>query len=59
MHVLTPAQVERDCRAFAATYPTPNVRRAVQLAESGRITWAQAYGLFRTALEAGIAAVAS
>ena len=35
---------------FAATYPTPNVRLAVQYAEAGRITWEQVADLFKRSL---------
>lgn len=53
---ITATQVREDCILFAATYPSPNVRRAVELAESGRITWEQVEGLFKKALVAGLAA---
>lgn len=46
---------EADCRAFAQIYPTPNVLRAVALAEAGTLTWAQVLRLFQEALEAGLA----
>jgi hypothetical protein len=42
--------VEREAREFAAEFPTPNVLRAVALAESGRLTWEQIHGLFRKSL---------
>lgn len=43
---------------FAATYPTPNVRLAVQYAESGRITWEQVADLFKRSLGMAILEVA-
>lgn len=46
-----------DCILFASTYPTPNVRAAVQYAHAGTITWEQCADLFRKALAAGIADV--
>lgn len=46
-----------DCVLFAATYPSPNVRRAVELAQAGTVTWEQVRDLFRKALIAGIEAV--
>ena len=43
---------------FAATYPTPNVRLAVQYAEAGRITWEQAADLFKRSLGMALLEVA-
>lgn len=58
-HTLTHTEIVSACRAFAAEYPTPNVRRAIALAESGSIAWADAYRVFQSALAAGIASVSS
>jgi hypothetical protein len=44
------SDLRSQCLAFAEQYPTANVRRAVELAESGRLTWEQIYGLFRKAM---------
>lgn len=44
------SSVEADCRTFARQYPTPNVLAAVRYAESGRLTWAAIYELFRSSL---------
>jgi hypothetical protein len=44
--------------AFAAQFPTANVRRMVALCEAGAITWAQAHEVARQALAAGLTAVA-
>ena len=41
---------EADVRAVAAEFPTPAVRRAVALAESGELSWEQVASLFETAL---------
>ena len=49
---------ETDVRDFAAQFPTPNVRRMVEAAEAGLITWADAYGIAQRALAAGLRAVA-
>lgn len=43
---------------FAATYPTPNVRLAVQYAEAGRITWEQVADLFERSLGMALLEVA-
>ncbi len=50
--------VRQQVAEFAATYPTPNVLRAVELAESGRITWEQVYNLFKSSLGAALVEVA-
>lgn len=42
---------------FAATYPTPNVRRAVEAAEAGLVTWEQVYNLFKRSLVMAVATV--
>ena len=55
--VLTAADVEADCRAFAAQYPTPNTLRAIALAEAGRVSWFDLYPIFRDALATGLRAV--
>ena len=44
---------------FAATYPTANVRLAVQHAEAGRITWEQVYNLFKNSLGAALVEVSA
>ncbi len=43
---------------FAAAYPTPNVRLAVQYAECGRLTWEQVADLFKRSLGMAILEVA-
>jgi len=43
---------------FAATYPTANVRLAVQYAESGRLSWEQVADLFKRSLGTAILEVA-
>ena len=50
--------IRQQVLEFAATYPTPNVRRAVELAEAGTITWQQVYDLFKRSLGAAFEAVA-
>jgi hypothetical protein len=51
--------IRQQVLEFAAAYPTPNVRRAVELAEAGRITWEQVYNLFKTAMGAALTEVAA
>lgn len=47
-----PTVADREAEArelalnFAAAWPTPNVRYAVQLAESGTLAWSQVAALF-------------
>ena len=48
---------ETDVRAFAAEFDTTNVREMVRLAETGRITWAQAAGIARRSLAKSLAVV--
>lgn len=45
---------EADVRAFAAEYPTPNVRRAVALCESGELAWSDVAALFCRSLESAL-----
>lgn len=54
---LYPADMREQIAALAATYPTPNVRRAVALAQAGTITWEQVYDLFRKSMAAALAEV--
>jgi len=44
---------------FAATYSTPQVRRAVELAQAGTLTWEQVYGLFVRSLGRALVEVQS
>lgn len=37
---------EEFCRKFAQEFPTPNVLRAIEYAESGLLTWDQIATLF-------------
>lgn len=53
----TTASAEQFCRDFAAEFPTPNVLRAIELVEAGRLTWEQIAGLFGRSLESGLLAV--
>jgi hypothetical protein len=48
---------EIEVREFAREFPTPNVRRMVELCEQGRIAWSQAHELATHALAQGLAAV--
>jgi hypothetical protein len=52
------ADIRQQVLEFAAAYPTPNVRAAIQYAEAGQICWQQVYDLFHRALGAGLAEVA-
>lgn len=54
----TASDLRQQVIEFAATYPTPNVRRAVQYAESGRLTWEQVADLFKRSLGMAILEVA-
>ena len=47
-----------ECILFVATYSTPNTRRAVELAQAGRITWEQVRDLVAKSLLAGLEATA-
>lgn len=47
---------ESDVRAFAAQFPTANVKAALAYCESGRLTWEQVADLFARSLAAGLAA---
>lgn len=49
---------ETEAREMAREFPTPNVRRAIALAEAGTLTWEQIHEVLRQALAAGVAAVA-
>lgn len=57
-HTLTEAQAEAACREFAAEFDLPNVRRAIALAEAGRISWFELYDIARDALTKAKAEVA-
>lgn len=48
---------EAEAREVAREFPTPNVRRAIALAEAGQLTWRQVHDLLREALAEGLAAV--
>lgn len=54
----TTLEAREECILFVATYSTPNTRRAVELAQSGRLTWEQVRDLFRKSLIAGLVATA-
>jgi hypothetical protein len=49
--------IRQQVLEFAAAYPTPNVRLAVQYAQAGTITWEQVYTLFQASLAKGLAEV--
>ena len=51
--------IRQQVLEFAASYPTPNVRLAVQYAQAGTITWEQVYTLFQTAMAKGLAEVSA
>jgi hypothetical protein len=53
-----PADIRQQVAEFAEKYPTPNVRRAVNLAQAGTITWEAVYDLFRTSLGTALVEVA-
>lgn len=54
----TTASIRTQVIEFAATYPTPNVRLAVQYAEAGTITWEQVADLFKRSLGMALLEVA-
>jgi hypothetical protein len=58
-HPLTLAQAETVCREFVAVHDTPNVRRAITLAEAGTISWFDLYSIASAALAKAIAEVQS
>lgn len=58
-HTLTVAEAEAEVRAFADVFDTPNVRRAVLLAESGRVSWFDIYRISRDALDTANAGVSA
>ena len=58
MTTTTASDVRTQVIEFAATFPTPNVRLAVQYAEAGTITWEQVYDLFKKSLGAALVEVA-
>lgn len=47
---ITITEAEAQVREFAANFPTANVLRGVELAESGRITWFQLYDIAKGAM---------
>jgi hypothetical protein len=50
---------EGRVRDFAATYDTPNTRRAILLCEVGRLRWADVYEIFVAAIIKGRAEVSA
>lgn len=58
MTTTTASDIRTQVIEFAATYPTPNVRLAVQYAEAGTITWEQVADLFKRSLGMAILEVA-
>lgn len=54
-----PSNPESDCRAFAAEFPTPNVKRAIALCEDGTLRWDDVARIFRGSLAEGLATVKS
>lgn len=56
---LTIAQAEAEVREFASEFPTPNVLRAITLAEAGTLSWFQLYDLFRSAAATAVVEVQS
>lgn len=51
------AQMRAEVLAFAREFGTPAVRRAVRLAEQGRLTWADLYTQFTNALGVALSEV--
>lgn len=49
-----PVSSESECRAFAAEFPTPNVQRAIALAEAGTLRWSDVAEVFRSSLAKGL-----
>lgn len=52
-------QAEVEARDFAREFPTPNVKRAIALCESGKLDWITVHELFRQSLNAGMKEVQS
>lgn len=49
-----PSNPESDVRAFAAEFPTPNVKRALALCEDGTLRWADVAAIFASSLREGL-----
>lgn len=58
MLALTAAELRAECYAFRAQYDTPNVRAAIEHAESGRLAWREVHALLKRALGDAIVEVA-
>jgi hypothetical protein len=58
MTTFTASDLRSQVVEFAATFPTPNVRLAVEYAEAGRITWEQVADLFKRSLGMALLEVA-
>lgn len=56
-HILTLAEAEAAVREAAKAMPTPNVLRAVALAEAGTISWFDVYRIFQEAATKAIESV--
>lgn len=52
-------QAEVEARDFAREFPTPNVKRAIALCESGKLDWITVHELFRQSLTTGLKEVRS
>ena len=48
---------EKVCRDFASQFNTPNVRRAIELAEAGTLRWSDIEEIFRSSLAQVLEAV--
>jgi len=56
---MTEYEMRTQAIEFAAIFPTPQVRRAVELAQAGTLTWEQVYGLFVRSLGRALVEVQS
>ncbi len=45
---------EESVRAYARAFPTPNVKRAIELCESGQLTWTSVADLFASATKSAL-----
>jgi hypothetical protein len=53
-HTITVREAEAQCREFALECPTPNVLRAISLAEHRVLSWFDVYELFRSAAKTAV-----
>jgi hypothetical protein len=50
-------QVQAECVTFAEQFPTPQVRRGLELAQEGTISWEDLQRVYQGALADGLSAI--